>query len=238
MSGARPQGLDDEKSAARWVRQMFEHVAPRYDLLNHLLSLNCDRRWRRLTVSRLRPLLRQPHTRVLDLCCGTADLALALERQAPGRVWACDFSLQMLSRARLKGFHRIFAADALALPLPDAVFDIVTVAFGLRNLASWEAGLREIRRVLKPGGALAVLEFSTPPQPLFRTLYDAYSRHIIPRIGGLLSGSPSAYRYLHDSVRRFPNAPQLAHLIRSCGFASVEFDYQTFGIVALHLARA
>ena len=240
MSGTTPAGTRNELEAARWVRGMFGRVAPRYDLANHLLSFNIDKYWRAYTVRRVRHILTRPDARVLDICCGTGDLVLALERGRRGLVLGSDFCHPMLTTARGKIARRraaavLFEADALTLPVRDASLDLVTVAFGFRNLANYEAGLREMRRVLSPGGMAAILEFSQPPNPVFASLYGFYARHILPLIGGALSGSPDAYTYLPESVCKFPSAPDLAGKMRSSGFDGVGFEYLTGGIVALHL---
>ena len=250
MKGATPAGARTEQEAARWVRGMFGRVAPRYDLANHLLSFNIDRHWRRHTVRRVRDILERPGTRALDLCCGTGDLLLELfharsrdhsrfgERQ--GAVFGSDFCHPMLVAAgekivRLRASAPLFEADSLRLPLADRSFDLLTVAFGFRNLANYQAGLAEMRRVLRPGGVAAILEFSQPPNAAFRALYNFYSRRILPWIGGALSGSRDAYTYLPESVRKFPSAQELAEDMRRAGFARVNFEYLTGGIVALHL---
>ena len=248
MRGAAPQGARTEQEAARWVRAMFARVAHRYDLANHLLSFNIDRRWRSHAVGRLRPILQRPDARVLDLCCGTGDLLLELwcaspppSREREGAVvLGSDFCHPMLLGARAKILRRharasLFEADALRLPLGDASLDLVTVAFGFRNLANYQAGLAEIGRVLRPGGMAAILEFSQPPNALFRALYNFYSRRLLPWIGGALSGSRDAYAYLPESVRQFPSAAELAEGMRRAGFAEVRFECLTGGIVALHL---
>ncbi|MGP8246466.1 MAG: bifunctional demethylmenaquinone methyltransferase/2-methoxy-6-polyprenyl-1,4-benzoquinol methylase UbiE [Bryobacteraceae bacterium] len=240
MKGATPRGARDEREAARWVRQMFGRVAPRYDLANHLLSFNLDRCWRAHTVKRLRTVLERPGARVLDLCCGTGDLLLALERRAGGAVLGSDFCHPMLVAAQAKIARRramavVFEADALRLPVRDGSLDLVTVAFGFRNLANYQAGLEEIGRALAPGGLVAILEFSQPPNPAFAALYNFYSRRVLPWIGGAISGSRDAYAYLPESVRKFPNAEDLAARMRAAGFAEVEFEYLTGGIVALHV---
>src|SRR4051794_31869855 len=168
MSGATPEGARNEQEAAKWVRGMFGRVAHRYDLANHLLSFNIDRYWRAHTVRRVRPILERPDARVLDICCGTGDLARALQKSARSRVLGSDFCHPMLLAARRKlPGGVLFESDALALPLADASLDLITVAFGFRNLANYEAGLREMRRVLRPGGAAAILEFSQPRNSLF-----------------------------------------------------------------------
>ena len=241
MSGTTPLEVRNEQEAARWVRSMFGRVAHRYDLANHLLSFNIDRYWRTRTVRRTQEILRRPEARVLDICCGTGDLVLALAKQ--GRpVLGSDFCHPMLVAAHEKIARRhapavLFESDALALPLRDASLDLITVAFGFRNLANYESGLIEMRRVLRPGGMAAILEFSQPPNALFGALYRLYSRRILPWIGGLISGSRDAYTYLPESVRKFPVAPSLAIMMRTAGFADVSFEYLTGGIVALHIGR-
>jgi demethylmenaquinone methyltransferase / 2-methoxy-6-polyprenyl-1,4-benzoquinol methylase len=234
MSGTTPRGIRDERQAAAWVRDMFGQVAPRYDLLNHLLSLNIDKRWRGRAVQRLRPVLERDDALVLDLCCGTGDLAIALGRAARARVVASDFSHPMLAVASGKTRIPLFEADALELPVRDGSFDAITVAFGFRNLANYERGLHELRRALKPGGTLAILEFSRPPNAAFAALYNFYSNRILPRIGAALSGAREAYTYLPESVGKFPDAPGLAQMMEDAGLADVRFERLTFGIVALH----
>jgi demethylmenaquinone methyltransferase/2-methoxy-6-polyprenyl-1,4-benzoquinol methylase len=243
MKGTTPAGTRDEQEAAHWVRAMFGRVAQRYDFANHLLSFNIDRRWRSHTVERVRTVLESPGARVLDLCCGTGDLMLALQRRSAVPVFGSDFCHPMLLGARRKISARasraaVFEADALQLPVRNASLDLVTVAFGFRNLVNYYGGLCEMRRVLRPGGVAAILEFSRPPNPLFRSVYSFYSRRILPWIGGLLSGSRDAYTYLPESVSKFPAAPELAAEMRRSGFQDVSYDILTGGIVALHLGRA
>lgn len=222
--------------SAAWVRAMFNRVAPRYDLLNHLLSFNQDRRWRARAVERLAPVLGRPGVRVLDLCCGTGDLLQALQAECRGFVFGCDFSPAMLEQARCKAPRCVLVeADALRIPLADGVLDLVAIAFGFRNLADYRAGLEEMRRVLKPGGTLAILEFSRPPNRLWASLYGLYSRRVLPLLGGLISGHPSAYRYLPASVRRFPSPKELADEMRGTGFGEVSYELLSGGIVALHV---
>jgi demethylmenaquinone methyltransferase/2-methoxy-6-polyprenyl-1,4-benzoquinol methylase len=236
VEGTTPAGAENEQQAATWVRGMFGRIAPRYDLLNHLLSMNIDRYWRARTVSRVAQILDRPRACVLDVCCGTGDLALGLQRRGPSaRIFASDFSHPMLVAARRKRSPALFEADALQLPMADASLDLVTTAFGFRNLANYHSGLLELLRVLKPGGTLAILEFSTPPNSLLAELYAFYSRAILPTIGGMISGSKDAYTYLPESVRKFPDADGLADQMRDAGFVNVRFERMTFGIVALHL---
>ncbi len=239
MKGTTPEGARTEQEAAEWVRGMFGRVAHRYDLANHLLSFNMDRYWRVHTVARVREVLARPEARILDICCGTGDLVRALQRGRPAGapVMGSDFCHPMLVAARAKvDSGRLFEADALRLPLADAAIDLITVAFGFRNLANYEAGLREMRRVLRPGGVAAILEFSQPPNPVFGALYRFYSRRMLPAVGGALSGSRDAYAYLPESVRKFPAPAELAAMLRAAGFSRVEFERLTGGIVALHLA--
>jgi demethylmenaquinone methyltransferase/2-methoxy-6-polyprenyl-1,4-benzoquinol methylase len=240
MKGTTPEGAHSEQEAATWVRGMFDRVAHRYDLANHLLSFNIDRYWRAHTVRRVRKVFERPDARILDICCGTGDLALALERARQGPVLGSDFCHPMLVAARQKAERRhaqtaLFEADALRLPVRGQSLDLLTVAFGFRNLANYEAGLIEMRRVLRPGGMAAILEFSQPPNRLFAAAYNFYSRRVLPTIGGAISGSRDAYTYLPESVRKFPSAGQLAETMRTVGFQQVSYEYLTGGIVALHL---
>jgi len=241
MKGTTPLGTRNEREAANWVRGMFGRVAHRYDFANHLLSFNMDRLWRARTVRRVRHVLEKPDARVLDICCGTGDLLLALASRSKGRVvLGSDFCHPMLTAAKDKVTKRsagavLFESDALRLPVRDASLDLVTVAFGFRNLANYESGLRELLRVLAPGGTAAILEFSQPPNRTFASLYNWYSREILPMIGGAISGSKDAYTYLPESVRKFPTATDLAADMSRLGFADVRYEYLTGGIVALHL---
>ena len=217
---------------------MFGRIAGRYDLLNHLLSGNVDKRWRRLVARTLRPSLVEG-ARVLDVACGTGDLALALASAGAASVVGLDFCRPMLEIARRKAAGesrglQFVEGDALRLPFADESFDAVTIAFGLRNLAGVEEGLRELLRVLRPGGRAAVLEFSSPSVPGFRALFRFYFARVLPRVGGLVSGSRGAYEYLPDSVSRFPDQRRLAELMREAGFEEVEYRNLTGGIAALH----
>jgi len=240
--GTTPAGVRSEQEASRWVRSMFGRVAPRYDLANHLLSANVDRYWRNRTVMRVRDVLDRPDARVVDLACGTGDLLIALERRAGRGLIGSDFCHPMLAGARTKlaraqMLSTLVESDALALPFPDRSVDLITIAFGYRNLANYRTGLDEMRRVLRRGGAVAILEFSRPPNPFFGAVYNWYSRYVLPVIGGALSGAKEAYEYLPESVRKFPDAPGLARMMIESGFDRVEWEYLTFGIAALHIGR-
>jgi demethylmenaquinone methyltransferase/2-methoxy-6-polyprenyl-1,4-benzoquinol methylase len=242
MTGTTPKGVAGEQAASQWVRDMFGRVAGRYDLLNHLLSFNLDKRWRARTVERVSSTLDKPGVRVLDLCCGTGDLLLALQaRHGSGAVLGSDFCHPMLLQAQPKIADRklasqLFEADALSLPLRDGSLDLITVAFGFRNLANYQKGFDELLRVLKPGGVAAILEFSQPTNRTFAALYGFFSMRVLPWLGGMVSGSPDAYSYLPESIRKFPGADDLASAMRRSGFTRVEFERMTAGAVALHLA--
>jgi demethylmenaquinone methyltransferase/2-methoxy-6-polyprenyl-1,4-benzoquinol methylase len=224
------------------VRGMFDAVAPRYDFLNHFLSLGIDLAWRRATARALRPVLERPGSVALDLCCGTGDLAFGLRRVSKGRVVGADFSHPMLQRAAAKNVRSrrpvlFLEGDSLALPFRDNCADAVTTAFGFRNLANYALGLREIRRVLKPGGVLAILEFSSVRWPIFGPIFRAYFAKLLPRIGDRISGGHGAYQYLHDSVANFPGQEELAALIREADFEGVRYRNFMGGVAALHLGR-
>lgn len=249
VKGTRPEGAVTEADASKKVREMFTEIAPRYDLLNHLLSLQLDRFWRARTAKHVQSILSRPDALVLDLCCGTGDLAFALGRAGKARVIGADFAHTMLVRAQAKGSARppspnqsaaspmpFFEADALRLPFASSSFDLVTTAFGFRNLANYEAGLREIQRVLKPGGTVAILEFAEPPEGLLGDLYRWYFCQVLPKIGGLISGDQAAYKYLPKSVARFFRPPELAALLTAVGYQSVDYRVWTMGTVALHTA--
>ncbi len=232
-----PGKKNSAEEHARRVRDMFARISPRYDLLNHLLSVNIDKRWRRKVVEKLRPLL-SIDAQVLDVACGTGDLSIALFENIGARVTGIDFCRPMLELAARKQPQLSFVeGDALHLPFDDAAFDAVTIAFGLRNLSSVEPGLSELRRVLKPDGWAVILEFSKPVVPGFRSLAAVYCTRLLPRIGGMLSGSRSAYEYLPDSVSRFPDQETLAAMMRTAGFAEVTFQNLTGGIAAMHTGR-
>lgn len=248
--GTRPEGARSESEASRKVREMFTQIAPRYDLLNHLLSAQLDRVWRARTARRLRGILARPDALVLDLCCGTGDLAFSFSRHGPARIIGADFAHTMLVRARDKSRRApsrsdlpaspplpVAEADALRLPFADNSFDLVATAFGFRNLANYHTGLLEIRRVLKAGATLAILEFTEPPSGLLGNMYRWYFRSVLPRLGGIISGDRSAYTYLPASVSRFYAPSELAAAITAAGFSSVSFTTWTLGTVALHVAR-
>jgi demethylmenaquinone methyltransferase / 2-methoxy-6-polyprenyl-1,4-benzoquinol methylase len=218
--------VDDK---ALWVQGMFGRIAGRYDLLNHLLSFNLDKRWRARLVKRV---ALAPGARVLDLCCGTGDVLLALG----GTVLGSDFCHPMLLEAQRKSpGSPLFEADALNLPLRHNSLDLITCAFGFRNLANYDRGLEEFLRVLKPGGVAAILEFSQPTNRVFGALYGFFSTRMLPWIGGMISGSRDAYSYLPESIKKFPGAEDLAAQMRRAGFQRVEFERMTGGAVALHL---
>jgi demethylmenaquinone methyltransferase/2-methoxy-6-polyprenyl-1,4-benzoquinol methylase len=244
VPGTRPEGIRDEREAAANVREMFGRIAPRYDLLNHLLSLDIDKVWRRRVAIRFSAILHNPVARVLDLCCGTGDQALAFRKEATigAEIVASDFVPEMLKRATAKakafGAGITFVeADALTLPFGDGSFDLVSCSFGFRNLANYERGMLEIFRVLKPGGAAAILEFAEPRGKLFGSLYRFYFRRVLPVLGGLISGNGSAYTYLPNSVSRFPSPEALQALFEHSGYIDARFERWTGGIVTLHTAR-
>jgi demethylmenaquinone methyltransferase/2-methoxy-6-polyprenyl-1,4-benzoquinol methylase len=291
--GARPAGTATEAAAAQNIRQMFDTIAPTYDRANHLLSAGLDRTWWLRAARALRPILARPEAVVLDLCCGTGDMTLALyayrpkpddpselqrlkpgtesgpdgtakavplskaeckvskaecgangsgpgarELQLPAPILAADFSHNMLALAlpKFAGKHIVpLEADALHLPLPDSSVDLVTFAFGFRNLANYAEGLTELYRVLRPGGEIAILECNQP-DGLIGTLYSFYFHRILPVLGGLISGTPRAYAYLPDSVERFPRPPRMKQMIAAAGFANPRWTSYTFGTAGLYRA--
>ena len=217
------------------VRSMFSGIAARYDLLNHLLSANIDKRWRKKVREILRPTLNDPEAIVLDVACGTGDLSIELAAGARAMVVGTDFCRPMLSVAQGKSTSIPFIeGDAMDLSFADDSFDAVTIAFGLRNLSNVAGGLAELARVLRPGGRLVVLEFSSPVVPGFRGIFNFYFSKILPRIGGLISGERGAYEYLPDSVAKFPDQKKLVALMEGKGFDEVEFTNLTGGIAAIH----
>jgi demethylmenaquinone methyltransferase / 2-methoxy-6-polyprenyl-1,4-benzoquinol methylase len=238
-AGAQPEGTGDEQSAAAAVRSMFDQIAPRYDLLNHVLSCNIDRVWWWKAARAFRQVLARPDAQVLDLCCGTGDMTLALLKRRPKQgkpVLAADFAHQMLVRGAAKFATQgaiAFEADALHLPLSDNSLDLLITAFGFRNLANYHAGLEEFYRTLKPGGELGILDFSEPGGWMGK-LYAFYFRRVLPAVGSLISGVSGPYRYLPSSVRRFPAPAELLQTMRAVGFEQVSWTPYSFGIAGLY----
>jgi demethylmenaquinone methyltransferase/2-methoxy-6-polyprenyl-1,4-benzoquinol methylase len=236
--GTTPEGAQDERAAAATVRAMFSAIAPRYDLLNHVLSLNVDRWWWRRTARTFAHVLARPQTRVLDLCCGTGDMALALRRRAGSAhpaILAVDFSHPMLRLAHSKFAGKdvtALEADALQLPFATGRFDLVVTSFGFRNLANYAAGLREIHRVLAEGGEIGILDFHEP-RGLLGALYGFYLRRVLPRIGTLISGVRGPYQYLPASVAKFPAPQDMLARMRAAGFGDVSWTPYSFGIAGL-----
>jgi demethylmenaquinone methyltransferase / 2-methoxy-6-polyprenyl-1,4-benzoquinol methylase len=237
VTGTAPLGTQDEAAAASAVREMFTAIAPRYDLLNHLLSFNVDRYWWWRTARSFRDTLAQPSARVLDLCCGTADLARALGKRARSNqgIVGVDFSHAMLVRATEKTLRnniQLAEADALRLPFFDNTFDLVASAFGFRNLANYDAGLREMHRVLRAGGEVGILDFGEPGG-LMGKLYRVYFKHVLPKVGTLISGVKGPYAYLPASVERFPSPDEMLRRMQEAGFREVSWQPFTFGIAGL-----
>jgi demethylmenaquinone methyltransferase/2-methoxy-6-polyprenyl-1,4-benzoquinol methylase len=242
LLGAAPEGATDPQSAARAVRDMFTSIAPRYDLLNHVLSFNVDRLWWRKTARTFADILSRPEARVLDLCCGTGDMTLALRRQAEtstARILGVDFSHAMLQRASHKAAStslRWIEADALRLPFPDDHFDLITSAFGFRNLANYNAGLQEIMRVLRPDGEFGLLDFGEP-KGWVGGGYRIYFKRVLPAIGTLVSGVKGPYAYLPTSVARFPAPDEMLERIRQIGFRESSWTPYTLGIAGLYRGK-
>jgi demethylmenaquinone methyltransferase / 2-methoxy-6-polyprenyl-1,4-benzoquinol methylase len=240
--GTVPKGTRDAQSAARAVQEMFTAIAPRYDLLNHLLSFNVDRLWWRRAARSFAEILSRSDSRALDLCCGTGDMTFALQRAAgkPGaKILGADFSHAMLQRADRKSAGselRWVEADALSLPFYSSQFDLVTAAFGFRNLADYDAGLREILRVLRPGGECGILDFGEP-QGLLGKVYRMYFKRVLPAIGTMISGVRGPYAYLPASVERFPAPKEMLERMSRAGFSAVSWTPYTFGIAALYRGR-
>jgi len=238
--GATPAGATDERSAAKAVQQMFDEIAPRYDFLNHALSMNIDRLWWRRTARTFNHILARENACVLDLCAGTGDMAVALRSVGPqALICALDFSHQMLQHGLEKYKRKNIQpveADALHLPLPDSSMDLVVSAFGFRNLANYQAGLNEIFRVLKPQGETGILDFSEPGGALGK-LYGFYFRKILPRIGTLISGVRGPYEYLPASVQKFPSPQQMMEKMKLVGFSEVSWTPYTFGIAGLYRGK-
>ena len=229
----------------RAVQRMFAEIAHRYDFLNHLLSVSIDKRWRRVAVAKVRELLPGGAAPgVVDLCSGTGDLALELYKGLGVPVVSSDFCHPMLIRSQAKieadrsaPSVRTVEADALSLPFPDGAFAAATNAFGLRNLEDPQTGLSEMLRILRPAGAVVILEFSKPVNSLLRPIFGFYFRRILPRLGAWISGQRFAYSYLPDSVRKFPSQDELAAMMRKAGFADVGYRNLSGGIAALHWGR-
>jgi len=251
MIGAAPEGASDQRSSARAVREMFTLIAPRYDLLNHVLSFNVDRIWWRRTARTFRHILTRPDACILDLCCGTGDMTFALRRQAgksSPQILGADFSHAMLQRATAKSsavsqngsgpgcIPAWIEADALNLPFPSEHFDLVTSAFGFRNLADYDAGLREIVRILRPGGECGILDFGEP-QGAMGALYRIYFKQVLPRIGTMISGVRGPYAYLPASVERFPPPEEMLARMKSAGFTEATRTPYTFGIAGLYRGK-
>jgi demethylmenaquinone methyltransferase/2-methoxy-6-polyprenyl-1,4-benzoquinol methylase len=246
VTGAKPMGVHDESHAAEAVQQMFNSIASRYDLLNHVLSANIDRLWWRRTARQFRSVLRNPDAAILDICCGTGDMTMALLKERPPvsrPVLAADFAHGMLSRGAEKfsaiGSKRASAipleADALHLPLRPDSLDLIVTAFGFRNLANYEEGLREFHRVLKPGGRLGILEFSEP-DGLIGKVYAMYFRRVLPAIGRMICGKDGPYSYLPMSVGQFPAPPEMLGIMRCVGYSECHWQPYTFGIAGLYTA--
>lgn len=241
-TGAKPIGAEDEASAAQAVQAMFNSIAPRYDLLNHVLSANIDRLWWNRTARRFRGTLVRPDAAILDICCGTGDMTMALLKHRPQNarpVLAGDFARAMLTRGSEKfSSHGAIAieADALHLPLRNNSLDLIVSAFGFRNLANYDAGLREFHRVLKPGGQLGILDFSEPGGILGK-LYAFYFRNILPKIGQAIMGQSGPYQYLPESVGNFPAPPRMLEMMRAAGYTECAWKPYTFGIAGLYTAQ-
>ena len=230
----------DELKHAKDVREMFSRISPKYDFLNHFLSGNTDKRWRKLVTKKLESVLDDENALVLDVACGTGDLAVELQKNAKAKIIGTDFCRPMLAIAKEKNapenlFIPYLEADGMNLSFADETFDAVTIAFGLRNFSNWQAGLIELHRILKVGGKLVILEFSAPIVPGFRQAFQFYFTKVLPKIGGVVSGSRGAYEYLSESVARFPNQKGLMKMMLETGFSEVEYKNLTGGIAAIHL---
>ena len=237
--GAAPIGANDEASASTAVREMFSSIAPRYDLLNHVLSMNVDRMWWNRTAKTFDKTLSRQNVRVLDLCCGTGDMTFALQKRmktTSGKLVGADFSHAMLVLATEKTGNRPVRwveADALNLPFSANQFDLVTAAFGFRNLANYDHGLAEIYRVLDNDGQVGILDFGEP-KGLIGSVYRLYFRRVLPAIGTLISGVHGPYAYLPKSVQRFPSPTEMLDRMRAAGFREVSWSPYTFGIAGLY----
>jgi demethylmenaquinone methyltransferase/2-methoxy-6-polyprenyl-1,4-benzoquinol methylase len=240
--GASPAGANDESSAATAVREMFSSIAPRYDLLNHVLSMNVDRMWWNRTARAFDGILSRANVRTLDLCCGTGDMTFALHKRMndpSGRLVGADFSHAMLVLAAEKTRGRSVRwveADALRLPFASNQFDLVTAAFGFRNLANYDRGLTEIHRVLADEGQVGILDFGEP-KGLIGSVYRLYFRRVLPAIGTMISGVRGPYAYLPRSVERFPSPDEMLDRMRARGFREVSWAPYTFGIAGLYRGK-
>ena len=240
--GAAPAGASDESSAATAVREMFSSIAPRYDLLNHVLSMNVDRMWWNRTARGFDGILSRPNVRALDLCCGTGDMTFALHKRmndSCARLVGADFSHAMLVLATEKTRGRSVRwveADALRLPFASNQFDLVTAAFGFRNLANYDRGLTEIHRVLVDDGEAGILDFGEP-KGLIGSVYRLYFRRVLPAIGTMISGVRGPYSYLPRSVERFPSPDEMLDRMRAAGFHEVSWAPYTFGIAGLYRGK-
>ena len=240
--GARTAAEQDQQAASVAVSDMFTSIAPKYDLLNHVLSMNVDRYWWWRTARRFRAILQRKGANVLDLCCGTGDMAFALYREAgvdAASITGVDFSAAMLDRARQKSGSKPMKwieADALNMPFANAQFDLVTSAFGFRNLANYDDGLREIHRVLKDGGEVGILDFGEP-KGVIGQFYQFYFRHVLPKVGTFLSGVSGPYAYLPASVSRFPSPEEMQQRMLAAGFRQASFTPYTFGIAGLYWGK-
>ena len=219
----------------RFVREAFSSIAPRYQLANHVLSLGVDFAWRRAVARLVEQLAPE---QLLDVATGTGDLALAIQRRLPElEITGTDFCAEMLEIARQSGLQRTVEADALQLPFATGSFDVVTVAYGLRNMASWKDALVEMSRVLRPGGSLIILDFSLPPRPPWRTIYRLYLENILPKLAGVIAGNRGAYEYLARSIQSFPSGAAMEDLLRESGLEEPRTRRLSGGISSIYVAR-
>ncbi len=226
--------MEIHKENPEMVRGLFSDIAGRYQVVNHILSGGLDFYWRAIAVRLIRP---WNPSMVLDVATGSGDLAMAISKACPqARVVGADFCAPMLEVARRNGLPELVVADGMSLPLADQNFDVVAAAFGLRNMASWEKGLSEMARVLRPGGHLLILDFSLPELPVIRPLYRFYLHHILPHIAGLATGRKDAYEYLGESIEQFPSGEKMTSLIESCGFKNAKSHPLTLGTVSIYTA--
>ena len=240
--GAAPEGARDQRAASKAVQEMFSAIAPHYDLLNHVLSCNVDRVWWWRTARAFQGVLSRPEARVLDLCCGTGHMTFALRKRAGdggAKIVGADFAHPMLQRAAANSDPTTLTwveADALQLPFPNSHFDLVTAAFGFRNLADYDAGLSELVRILRPRGECGILDFSEP-HGLMGKIYRVYFKRVLPAVGTMISGIKGPYAYLPESVERFPAPAEMIERMRAAGFREVSWTPYTFGIAGLYRAK-